>query len=223
MYIPDISARRVAPSGLVRPSGDLNQQQIVQFQTALYTLGHIPAGAITSAMPIATQAQLLSFQRNYNAENRCRRHEAGATCQSGRVYGAPYSPARIAEDGRWSNETQAALTNYLPFAASAIRQQAASQTPAAPSSTDVMGWGSGPGPDPVGITPVKTPTSLAPRPTTTPSTTTQHAPAAPAPAPPAGTQQTASKFPTGPVVAVGVGIAVIGLAVAYKRSQRKGR
>lgn len=207
------------PSGFVRPSGSTpDRNTIMRLQTALYTLGHIPASGITSAMPIATPAQLLAFQQNYNAENRCRRREAGAPCQPGRVYGAPYSPARIAEDGAWGPNTQAALTNYLPFAESAIRQQAAQQAQRPPSATDVMGWGGAPGPD-TSIVPIKNPRTTAPAPAPQSSTPAVRPAPAPAPAPP---PPPASTFPTGPVVAGVVGLAVIAAAVAYKRS-RKGR
>lgn len=211
----------VRPTGFVRPSGAVpDRQTILQLQAALLALNHIEAGQITGTMPIATRAQLLAFQRNYNAENRCRRHEAGAPCRSGRVYGAPYSPARIAEDGAWGNETQAALTNYIPFAQSAARDAAARQGAAsqpAPSTNDVMGWGSAPGPD-TSIVPIKNPRTT---PATTPAPQSSTPAVRPSPAP-APQQQPASTFPTGPVIAGVVGLAVIAAAVAYKRS-RKGR
>lgn len=223
-FIPP-AAFAVRPSGFVRPSGAVpDRQTILQLQSALLALGHIDAGQITGTMPIATRAQLLSFQRNYNAENRCRRHEAGAPCAPGRIYGAPYQPARIGEDGLWGNDTQAALTNYIPFAQSAMRDAAARQGAAsqpAPSATDVMGWGGAPGPD-VSIVPIKNPRPT-PATTPTPQSSTPAVRPSPAPAPaPSSQQQPASTFPTGPVIAGVVGLAVIAAAVAYKRS-RKGR
>ncbi len=213
----------IRPSGFVRPSGSTpDRNTIMQLQAALMALGHIEAGQITGTMPIATRAQLLAFQRNYNAENRCRRREAGAPCQPGRVYGNPYQPARIAEDGDWGPNTQAALTNYVPFAQSAMRdaanRQAAASQPA-PSANDVMGWGSAPGPD-TSITPIKNPRTSTPASTPPPQSSTPAVRTSPTPAP---QQQPASTFPTGPVIAGVVGLAVIAAAVAYKRSQRKGR
>lgn len=217
-FIPP-AALSIRPSGFVRPSGSTpDRNTIMRLQSALYALGHIPADGITSTMPIATRAQLLAFQQNYNAENRCRRREAGAPCQPGRVYGNPYQPARIAEDGDWGPNTQAALTNYLPFAESAIRQQASQQAPRPSTTPDVMGWGGAPGPD-TSIVPIKNPRTTTPA--TTPaqqSSTPAVRPApAPAPAPPP-----ASKFPTAPAIAGLIGVVVIVGAVAYKRS-RKGR
>ena len=209
----------IRPSGFVRPSGSTpDRNTIMRLQSALYALGHIPADGITSAMPIATRAQLLAFQQNYNAENRCRRREAGAPCQPGRVYGNPYQPARIAEDGDWGPNTQAALTNYLPFAESAIRQQASQQAPRPSTTPDVMGWGGAPGPD-ESIGPLKNPRTTTPSPSPQSSTPAVRPEPAPSPAPP---PPPASTFPTGPVIAGVVGLAVIAAAVAYKRS-RKGR
>ena len=214
----------VRASGFVRPSGAVpDRNTIMQLQLALMALGHTEAGQVTGTMPIATRAQLLSFQRNYNAENRCRRREAGAPCQPGRVYGAPYQPARIAEDGEWGPNTQAALTNYVPFAQSAMRDAVRRQTATAapPSPNDVMGWGGAPGPD-TSLTPLKTPrqtTAVTPAPSSTPAATTRPAPT---PAPP---QELAPSepFPTGPLLAVVAGAAVLAGAVWYRRGSRKSK
>jgi hypothetical protein len=231
-YIPP-SPIAVRPTGFVRPSGAVpDRNTIMQLQLALMTLGHTEAGQVTGTMPIATRAQLLSFQRNYNAENRCRRREAGAPCQPGRVYGAAHQPARIAEDGEWGPNTQAALTNYVPFAQSAMRDAVRRQatTAAPPSPNDVMGWGGAPGPD-TSLTPLKAPksttavtptpaTTTRPAPTTRPATTTR-----PAPTPaPSQRQQPSEPFPTGPLLAVVAGAAVLAGAVWYRSgsSKRKG-
>ena len=201
----------IRPSGFVRPSGALSVAQVANAQAILTWFGYLPRNrsSITGARDAATAGAVSVFQRQYNAENACRRNPTGAGCHP------PYSnngfqPERIAVDGDLGPEPIAALANYNQTAARG--GYGIGLTPAqieAAARQYAAGVGSGPAAVTNEIeTTSPRPPAPAPRP-------------APAPAP-APQRQAASTFPTGPAIAVGVGAAVILAAVLYKRS-RKGR
>lgn len=185
------------PSGFVRPSGapPISVAQVANAQAILVWLGHLPhqMSSITGARDSVTAAAVAAFQRNYNEEQRNRNYR--------------FQPRQLDVDGDLGPLTIQALANYNQAAANS--GYGLGLTPAqieAMGRRAAVGVGSGPAA-------VTNETAITPRPSTTP---------APAPQPTSAPQQAASTFPTGPVVAVGVGAAVILAAVLYKRS-RKGR
>lgn len=199
------------PSGFVRPSGAvLSVAQVANAQAILVWFGYLPRqmSSITGARDAATAGAVLTFQRQYNAENACRRNPSGAGCRP------PYSnngfqPERIKEDGDLGPQTIAALANYNQSAANGGYGLGLTMSQIeAMGRRAAVGVGSGP----AAVTNEIETVSPTPRPSV------PAARPAPAPAP----QQATSTFPTGPVVAGVVGLAVIAAAVAYKRS-RKGR
>ena len=202
----------IRPSGYARPSGALSVAQVANAQAILVWFGYLPRqmSSITGARDAATAGAVLNFQRQYNAENACRRNPSGAGCHP------PYSnngfqPERIAVDGDLGPETIQALANYNQAAANGGYGLGLTMAQIeAMGRRAAVGVGSGPAAVTNKIETVS-PTPSAARPP---------APAVrPSPAP---QQRPASTFPTGPVIAGVVGLAVIGAAVAYKRS-RKGR
>ena len=201
----------VRPTGFVRPSGAAAlPSQVAKVQAILAWLNHLPRNrsVLTGIQDAATKSAVRAFEVAYNAENRCRRHEPGAPCQAGRTYNPPVLPASITvDDGTIGPQVIAAALNYDVAAA-------------------IDGYGMGITDAEIRAATVAAPTAdaaaLAVKQSTTPApqSSTPAVRTSPTPAP---QQQPASTFPTGPVIAGVVGLAVIAAAVAYKRSQRKGR
>jgi hypothetical protein len=215
----------VAPSGRVTLPSGLAASQIADLQGALYALGHAPPTVITGRMPIGTQAQLLAFQTNYNAEQAAR--------------GYRYSPRTLDLDGGWGPNTQRALTNYIPWARTVLMQRGV--LPGTVYSQNAPGVSMAPiGGQVTSTTPAKTaqigavPTinplaggplgkQSSPGAAPTPSMQGGASPQVAAPAPGvAPSVAPASTFPIVPVAVVGVGVLALGTAL-YLRSQRKGR
>lgn len=197
-YIPP-AALAVRPSGFVRPSGAVpTVAQVANAQAILVWLGHLPRNrsSITGARDSLTAGAVAAFQRNYNEEQRNRNYR--------------FQPRQLVVDGDLGPATMQALANYNQAAANG--GYGLGLTPAQIAAAGQQ-FAAGVGGGPAAVT---NETTITPRPQ---SSTPAPRPATPAPA---VQQQAASTFPTGPVVAVGVGAAVILAAVLYKRS-RKGR
>lgn len=212
-------ASYVPPSGgLYRPSG-LASAQILDLQGALVALGHLSPGMFTpGVMPVAPYSALMSFQRNYNAEQRNRNFR--------------YNPRQIGEDGQWGSQTQAALTNYIPWARGVLAQRGITLTSVlgpAVQSTTVPGVSIAPytvNPTPSSTPPkVGGPTDTKGTPDPQRDTAIVRPSPSPSPAVVAPTvQQAAAPFPTGPVIAGALGLAAIAGVVIWKSGQkRKGK
>lgn len=186
------------PSGFVRPSGAVpSVAQVANAQAILVWLGHLPRAmsSLTGARDAATAGAVAAFQRNYNEEQRNRNYR--------------FQPRQLDVDGDLGPLTIQALANYNQAAANGGYGLGLTMAQIeAMGRRAAVGVGSGP----AAVTNEIETTSPTPRPSVP----------APRPAPAPAPQQAASTFPTGPVIAGVVGLAVIGAAVAYKRS-RKGR
>jgi len=206
-------------SGVFAPSGALTQPQILDLQGALVATGNAPASAITGRMPIGTAAQLRSFQTNYNGEQATR--------------GYRYAPRTLTVDGQWGPATQQALTNYIPFARSVLASRGISAAQVDGVGGAAGGTIAGVYIEPLGSTPGgsggKTPTQglatsgnkspgMQGTPAVQPSPSSSAPPLAISPAP-----QTASTFPLVPVLAIGGGLAAVGLALYVRSQRRKGK
>lgn len=220
LYIPPSSAPRYNGSGRITLPSGATPSQISEYQLALMALGIKPQvqSSVTGAMPVATSAQISEFQRRYNAENACRRNPSGAGCHP------PYSnsgfqPATLTVNGVFDSATETALGHYRAFGRGWAVQQGLSAS--APSITP-MGGPTTPSPTQTGWDPKGTPgtTSKPGTLTTTQPSTVTHTSPTPATPPAAPVTPPASTFPTGPVIAGVVGLGVIGLAFAWKQSQK---
>lgn len=220
-------------SGIFSPSGALTPADVGEYQSVLVALGHMPASGITRREPIASASVIRAFQQNYNAENRCRRHEPGASCQPGRSYGPPLLPARLSEDGRWGPNTQQALSNYISFARETLPLggrttvstviPGVSITPIGPQLQGQIDYtkSSTPSTDKV-ASPSTEVTPVAPSPGRVPAASAQTPASLPGAGAGAGGGAASAEIPWVPISIVAVGVLAIGGAL-YVRSSRKGR
>lgn len=214
------------------PSG-ATPTQIRDLQGALVALRHAEPIAITGRMPIGTPAQISAFQRNYNAENACRRNPSGAGCRP------PYSnngfqPATLAVDGDWGRNTEAALTNYVSWSRQELLRRGigattfsenapgVSMTPLGPSAPGApskapMAGGATDGKGDAAIQPAWQPAQQS-TPRALPAPVAPQAGAAPV-GPAASANTSASSFPVGPAIAVGVGVVALVGAIVWKSQQ----
>jgi hypothetical protein len=195
-------------TGLVRPSGVLSVATVAHAQAILIYLGHLArdVSSVTGAVDAATRAGIALFQDNFNRENACRRHDRGAPCQAGRVYGPPLQPRSLPVNGDLTPDTRAALGNYASAAALGGYGLGASRAQIEAWSTRAaQGVGSGPASIAATAPVVQAPVAQAP---------VAQAPdlnAAPV------VDSEAPRFPAGPLLAI-VGVAVIVGVVAWTQS-----
>jgi hypothetical protein len=202
-YIPP--ARPVtSTSGFVRPSGALSVAQVANAQGILVWLGHLPrnVSSITGARDSLTAAAVLRFQQNYNEEQRNRNYR--------------FQPRQLVVDGDLGTATVQALANYNAAAAAGGYGLGITESQLRTlGGAAAQGAGSGPAA-------ITNTTTIE----TTPATPTPARPTAPRPTPtPAPQRQQPSEpFPTGPLLAVVAGAAVLAGAVWYRSgsSKRKG-
>ena len=216
-YIPP-SPIAVRTTGFVRPSGAaLSVAQVANAQGILTWFGYLPrnVSSITGARDSLTAAAVLRFQQEYNKENACRRNPSGTGCHP------PYSnngfqPASVDVDGDLGPQTVAALSNYNAAAGRGGYGLGLTEAQLRTlGGAALQGAGSGPAS-------VTNSTTIE---TTPPSPTAARPPAArpPAPSPAPQRQEASEPFPTGPLLAVVAGAAVLAGAVWYRSGSRKSK